>query len=62
MVKLARIICSQSLVMAGVASGATEGFVLTPFERVKVYMQAQRTQLSQVELNDISRMFTLCLL
>ena len=48
--------------MAGVASGATEGFVLTPFERVKVYMQAQRTQLSQVELNDISRMFTLCLL
>ena len=35
--------------VAGIASGATEGFVLTPFERVKVYMmQAQRTQLSQV--------------
>ena len=39
----------KSLVVAGIASGATEGFVLTPFERVKVYMmQAQRTQLSQV--------------
>ena len=34
--------------MAGIASGATEGLVLAPFERVKVYMQVQRTQASQV--------------
>ena len=41
--------CStQSLVTAGLGSGLTEGLVITPFERVKVYMQAQRSRMAVV--------------
>lgn len=38
----------QSVVVAGFASGITEGFINIPFERVKVYMQAQKTITSEV--------------
>lgn len=38
----------QSLVTAGLGSGLTEGLVITPFERVKVYMQAQRSRMAVV--------------
>ena len=33
---------------AGLGSGLTEGLVITPFERVKVYMQAQRNRMAVV--------------
>lgn len=42
------ILVPQSLVTAGLGSGLTEGLVITPFERVKVYMQAQRSRMAVV--------------
>ena len=38
----------QSLVAAGFGAGMMEGFFITPFERVKVYIQAQKTRMSEV--------------
>ena len=40
--------CLQSLVAAGLGSGLTEGIVIAPFERVKVFMQAQKSKFSEV--------------
>lgn len=38
----------QSLVLAGLGSGLTEGVIVTPFERVKVHLQAQKNKMSEV--------------
>ena len=38
----------QSLVAAGLGSGLTEGVLITPFERVKVHIQAQRNRMAEV--------------
>eukprot|EP00731_Ephydatia_muelleri_P021980 Em0014g571a len=35
------------LVLAGLGAGLTEAIVITPFERVKVHLQAQRNKLSE---------------
>lgn len=37
-----------SLVLAGLGSGLTEGVIVTPFERVKVHLQAQKNKMSEV--------------
>lgn len=34
--------------LAGLGAGLTEAVVITPFERVKVHLQAQRNKLSEV--------------
>ena len=41
---------AQSLVASGLGSGLTEGVIIAPFERVKVYMQAQRSKMSEVSI------------
>lgn len=38
----------KSLVVAGLGTGTVEGFMVTPFERVKVQLQAQRHRMSEV--------------
>ena len=43
-------VCVQSLAVSGLGSGLTEGVIIAPFERVKVYMQAQRSRTSEVTL------------
>jgi hypothetical protein len=37
-----------SLVASGLGSGLTEGVIIAPFERIKVYMQAQRSRMSEM--------------
>ena len=41
----------QGLVLAGLGSGLTEGAMITPFERVKVSLQAQRTRIAEVTID-----------
>ena len=38
------LVLSQGLALAGLGSGLTEGVMITPFERVKVSLQAQRNK------------------
>ena len=38
----------QSSVAAGLVSGAIEGVIIAPFERVKVYIQVHRQRMSEV--------------
>ena len=38
----------QGLVLAGLGSGLTEGAVISPFERVKVSLQANRSHMTEV--------------
>lgn len=40
----------QVLVLAGLGAGLTEAIVITPFERIKVHLQAQRSKLSEVHV------------
>ena len=40
--------------MAGLCSGLTEAIVINPFEVVKVRLQAERQQFSQVGMNKLS--------
>ena len=37
--------------LAGLGAGLTEAIVITPFERVKVHLQAQRNKLSEVHIH-----------
>ena len=47
-------VCIQSLVTAGLGAGLVEGFFITPFERVKVYIQAQKNRMSEVSYNVVA--------
>ena len=39
--------------LAGLGAGLTEAIVITPFERVKVHLQAQRNKLSEVHIHGV---------
>ena len=40
----------QGLILAGLGSGLTEGAMITPFERVKVSLQSQRSRMVDVSV------------
>ena len=54
----------QGLVLAGLGSGLTEGAMITPFERVKVSLQSQRSRMVDVSvvtcILEMSGKWTVC--
>lgn len=42
------LIVHQPLLLGGLVSGVIEGAMISPFERVKVYLQVQRHKMTQV--------------